>query len=155
MEYKAYTTLPNWKLISIWVLFLFWAGLYIMTGDYISSLMFVLIMGLLYGIAGYILSKKPIIINDEGIKIRDKIYRWEDIKCIIVCPNKYIIIQIRLPERIHRVVGTGIRVRSSDITEYMIKYDKNIIKLFNDKIKNKMTYADYWDFDKFMKSLKK
>ncbi len=26
----------------------------------------------------------------------------------------------------------------------MIKYDKNIIKLFNDKIKNKITYTDYY-----------
>ena len=157
MEYKGYTTLlPNWEFLFIWILFVFWAGLYITTGDYMSSFLFVSIMGLIYGIAGYIISKKPIILNDEGIKIRNKIYKWKDEKCVIICPNQYIIIKIIVSKKMGKYYKYRyVKTKLSNVAEYMIKYDENIIKLFNDKIKNKITYTDYQDLDRFMKSLKK
>ena len=155
MEYKGYPTLPNWKFIFAYMLFLLYIILYFTTKDFISSFLFVSIMGLIYGVAGYILSKKPIILNDDGIKIRKKLYRWENVKCIIVCPNKYIIIKIALPEKIGKYYKYRyIMTKSSNIAEYMIKYDENIIKLLNDKIKNKITYTDYWDLNRLIRSLK-
>lgn len=129
--------------------------LYIFTGDLTASVVIAVMVFLVFLIITYSLSSKKIIITDEGIKTRLKLFKWNEVSLIAVYPDKFITIYLKLPGAIHRV-GVGIRVRSSDIAQYTIKYDEELVDIFKDKVKDKVQIKNipYYSFNSLINDLK-
>jgi hypothetical protein len=128
--------------------------LYFFTKDVIASIIIPIIVFSIITLSIYYFNK--VIITDEGIKVGFRLYKWDEISLIAVYPKKYMIIYIKLPSAIHRV-GAGIRVRFSDIAQYTIKYDEELINIFKNKLKDKhkiqIKNIPYYSFDSLKKEL--
>ena len=129
--------------------------LYIFTKDLIASAIITIMVFLIFLIITYSLSSKKIIITDEGIKTRLKLFKWDEVSFIAIYPNKFITIYLKLPSAIHRV-GVGIRVRCSDIAQYTIKYDEELIDIFKNKTNGKVQIKNmpYYSFSSIINCLK-
>jgi len=127
--------------------------LYIFTKDIIASITIPIMIFSI--IAIFYCFNNKLIITDEGIRTRLKLFKWSEVSLIAVYPNKFITIYLKLPIAIHRV-GVGIRVRSSDIAQYTIKYDKELVNIFKDKVKDKVQIKNipYYSFNSLINDLK-
>ena len=128
--------------------------LYIFTKDIIASITITLIVFSIIAINYYIFQGK-LILTDEGIKRGAHLYSWDEVEHVYVYPNEYIILHLKLPSGIHRV-GAGIRVRYSDIAEYIIRYDKELIDIFKNKTNGKVQIKNmpYYSFSSIINCLK-
>ena len=86
----------------------------------------------------HITYNKPVKINDSMIKIGNKPYKWDDITRIIINPNKYIMISLKMPKAIHRSGYVGVRLKYSSDREYFLKYDDELINIFKNKTGDKI-----------------
>jgi hypothetical protein len=128
--------------------------LYVFTKDIIASITITLIVFSIITTYYYIFQGK-IILTDEGIKTRTHLYSWDEVEHVYVYPNKYIILCLKLPSGIHRV-GAGIRVRYSDIAEYIIRYDEDLIDIFKNKANGKVQIKNipHYSFSSIINCLK-
>ncbi|WP_292460898.1 hypothetical protein [Methanothermococcus sp.] len=128
---------------------------YILTADMILSFAIALITFSIMIITYHLFSGK-IIITDEGIKTKIRLFKWDEVSLIAVYPYKFITIYLKLPSAIHRV-GAGIRVRCSDIAQYTIRYDEELINIFKNKTNGKVQIKNmpYYSFNSLINSLKK
>ncbi|WP_292460896.1 hypothetical protein [Methanothermococcus sp.] len=74
------------------------------------------------------------------IKIGNKFYKWEDITYILINPNKYIIISLKMLKAVHRSKFVGARLKYSSDREYFLKYDDELVNILKNKSGDKIHF---------------